>query len=469
MSRLLIVSNRQPSFDSEGGAGGLAVALRAVLEDAGGLWLGWSGETVEVPADEPQRSVRDGIEILSLDLTEREKKGYYRDFANRTLWPLFHGRLDLTRFDHDAYAIYRAVNGRFADTLAALLREDDRIWVHDYHLIPLAGELRRRGVKAPIGFFLHIPFPQSRPLETLPWLMELLGDLCLYDLVGFQTEDCQQNFIDVLTREMEGRVDRERRVHYNGHTVRTGAFPISIDTAAFRRLSTSPVVQRREERLRRRMGPQEWIIGVERLDYSKGLPERFLAFERLLETDRSMRGRISLLQIAAPSREDVVEYKAIQQRLETLVGHINGRFGTEEWPPLRYINRSFSHAQVAALYRRCRIALVTPLCDGMNLVAKEYVAAQDADAPGVLILSRFAGAAEELTDALIVNPYDLDEVAAAIRQALYMPFDERQGRWSRMMALLETHDVHHWTASFLSALKGAAEEKSVAARGSSVA
>lgn len=460
--RLLVVSNRQPTLDSEAGAGGLAVALKAVLQEAGGLWLGWSGGTAPAPGSEPRRSRRDGIELLSLDLTEREREGYYCELANRSLWPLFHGRVDLARFEHDAYAVYRGVNARFAETLAPRLREGDMIWVHDYHLIPLARELRRRGVTAPIGFFLHIPFPQGDLLERLPWLAQLLADFCGYDLVGFQTRGCRQNFLDVMTRATGARADGARGIRHGGREVRTGVFPISIDTAAVRRLATSPRVRWREARLRRQMSPQDWIIGVERLDYSKGLPERFLALERLLETRSAMRGRVSLLQIAAPSREGIAEYAALQERLATLAGRINGRFGTEEWQPIRYITRCYDQSRLAALYRRCRIGLVTPLCDGMNLVAKEYVAAQDARAPGTLILSRFAGAARELTDALLVNPGDLDEVAAAIGRAVDMPLDERRRRWSGMVQRLETHDVHRWARSYVAALETAARERGTA-------
>lgn len=455
MARHLIVSNRQPDFDTEGGAGGLAVALKAALQDRSGIWLGWSGRTVASPSRTPRHRRCDNIETLSIDLTEDEQRGYYLEFANRTLWPLFHGRIDLASFDHSHYATYRAVNRRFAEALLPVVGHGDSVWVHDYHLIPLASELRRLGVSAKIGFFLHIPFPEKHPLETLPWLQDLMDDLCRYDLVGFQTESCRMNFLHTIENHPTSQARTSARSSTGRRSVRTGAFPISIDTGAFRRLATSPAVLRREHRLMRLMGGQDWVLGVERLDYTKGLPERFLAFERLLETQPELRGEVSLMQIAAPSRLDIEEYRHIQRRLETLVGHINGRFATEEWPPLRYINRCFSHAQIAALYRRCRVGLVTPLCDGMNLVAKEYVAAQDEERPGVLILSRFAGAAEQMTDALIVNPHDLQEVAMAIRHALHMGLEERRRRWSRMMADLEANTVQHWVSGFLAALEEA--------------
>ena len=451
MSRLIVASNRIPSQSPESGAGGLAVALEAALEESGGLWFGWSGDTRAAPSARPEIGQRGRTRVASLDLTPDELEGYYEEFSNRALWPLFHGRLDLARFDHGAHRVYRAVNVRFAEALAPMIQESDRVWVHDYHMIPLATELRKLGVKNAIGFFLHIPFPSIQSLERLPWIDEIVNDLCAYDLVGFQTRESETHFCELVSNELGGGITRGL-VSLGDKKVRAGAFPIGIDTAAFANLAGSNRTARRVERLRQMLAGQALVIGVDRLDYTKGLQQRFLAFERLLEEDEDLWGQVSLLQIAAPSREAIAEYQSIKAELEALVGRINGRFSTVEWTPLRYINRTIGHEQLAALYRGSTVGLVTPLCDGMNLVAKEFVAAQQPDDPGVLVLSRFAGAAEQLTDALLVNPHDPRETAGAIRQALWMPLAERRRRWQAMMQCLEANDVHRWWRAFLSAL-----------------
>ncbi len=460
MSRLVVVSNRVPSFSSESNAGGLAVALGAALEESGGLWFGWSGNVAEAAGSVATVVDGDAFALATVDLSRAELRGYYEEFANRALWPLFHGRLDLARFDHDSHAMYRQVNRRFADALHPLIETDDTVWVHDYHLIPLGAELRRLGVSGPLGFFLHIPFPTSQTLAALPWLSELVESLCSYDLIGFQTTKCLRNFRAVVTQQLGGSVADDGTVSIGGRSAKAGVFPVGIDTSAFKALAGSPATQRRVERLRQTVGDQDWIVGVDRLDYTKGLAERFRAFEALLERGAHLHGRVCLVQIAAPSREAIAEYQAIQGELESLVGKINGQFGRLNWTPLRYLNKCFNHTQLAALYRVCRVGLVTPLCDGMNLVAKEYMAAQDPKNPGVLVLSRFAGAAQELTDALLVNPYDASATAEAIERALEMPLAERRKRWESMMHRLETNDVHRWRHDFLEALESACFHKS---------
>lgn len=453
MERLVIVSNRVPSLSTETSAGGLAVALSASLEESGGLWFGWSGAISETPVSEPQLDHRGTFSLATLDLSAEEFSGYYEEFSNRTLWPAFHSRLDLIRPDNKAYQVYRQVNLRFAQALSLITRSDDTIWIQDYHLIPLGKELRRLGETTPLGFFLHIPFPQAETFSALPHHRELLADLCAYDLVGFQTSACAENFREAVLRDLGAKLRSDGSIAYGEHVVRIDAFPVGIDTKAFRELVGSSDVRRRTRRLRDCMHGHKWICGVDRLDYTKGLAERFRAFETALDKAPALQGSVSLVQIAAPSRESVAEYRDMRNRLETLSGSINGRLGTFDWTPIRYLNRAFSQDQLAALYRVSRIGLVTPLRDGMNLVAKEYVAAQDPEDPGVLILSQFAGAAQELTDALIVNPFDIAAVATAIREALMMPLSDRQMRWQRMMNHLETHDVYAWRHGFLKTLE----------------
>ncbi|NIA71457.1 trehalose-6-phosphate synthase [Pelagibius litoralis] len=453
MERLVIVSNRVPSLSLETSAGGLAVALKASLEESGGLWFGWSGTITERPGPQPRLDQCGAFSLATLDLSDEEFHGYYEEFSNRTLWPVFHGRLDLLRPDRKAYQIYRKVSFRFAHALSSLLQTGDAIWIQDYHLVPLGKELRSLGKMAPLGFFLHVPFPQAETFAALPYHRELLSDFCAYDLVGFQTSACAENFREAALRYLGGSLRNDGDIAFGTHSVRVGVFPVGIDTKAFREMAGSSDVQRRTQRLRACMHERDWICGVDRLDYTKGLAERFRAFEMVLDETPALQENISLIQIAAPSRESVLEYRDMRSQLESLSGRINGRLGTFDWAPIRYLNKAFNQAQLAALYRVSRIGLVTPLRDGMNLVAKEYVAAQDPEDPGVLILSRFAGAAQELTNALLVNPFDTSAVAAAIREALRMPLMDRQMRWRQMMNHLETNDVHAWRREFLKALK----------------
>ena len=447
MSRLVVVSNRVPSLADGHCRGGLAVALKAALEEDGGVWLGWSGRLVDNPATEPERLPLNGFGLATIDLSEAEFRGYYEQCANRCLWPLFHGRTDLAGHDRQGYGLYRKVNRRFAQALRSVLGDDDIVWVHDYHLIPLGTELRRLGVTAPLGFFLHTPFPSPDTLASLPWHRDMVEQLCAYDVVGLQTSESRENFQAAVERQSAAKGDSGRASY--GRSMTAGHYPISIDTGHFAALAAAPETQRWCRRFKARMRHQSWAVGVERLDYTKGLAERFLAFEALLEQSPGLRGQLSLVQVAAPSRETVAEYQAMQHQLATLSGRINARLGSFDWTPIRYLNRSFDHTELAALYRVARMGVVTPLRDGMNLVAKEYVAAQDPDDPGVLVLSRFAGAAEELTDAVLVDPRDIMGMARALREALAMPLDERKARWGTLMRHLQRYDVHRWRRRFL--------------------
>ena len=453
MQRIVVVSNRVPAPSGHSSAGGLAVAVSAALQETGGLWFGWSGRLSEDADEAIELAQSNAFTLATTDLTAPQVRGYYEGFANRTLWPLFHGRADLASFDRSDFAAYREVNQCFVRSLAAMLEPGDLIWVHDYHLIPLGEELRKRAIAGPIGFFLHIPFPAPDLLATLPWAADLMRGLCAYDLVGFQTHNDLRNFQDCVIRHLSGSVASDAAIFALGRKLTAAAFPIGIDTARFAAMAASPEVQRLGDRIRRCLSGQSTIIGVDRLDYTKGLVQRLHAFEMLLDAQPERRGRTLLLQIAAPSRETVPEYVEPEGRLEALSGRINARHSELDWTPVRYVNRTFSQRHLAALFRLSRVGLVTPLCDGMNLVAKEYVAAQDPDEPGVLVLSRFAGAAERLHGALLVNPYDVTGVAGALHIALAMPLAERRRRWRDMMAEITEHDVHDWRRRFLDDLE----------------
>jgi trehalose 6-phosphate synthase len=456
MERLVIVSNRVAT-NVRGDEGGLATALRAALQRREAVWFGWSGEVIDGEPG-PARVHHDGrLTRVLLDLKRQDFEGYYGQFANRTLWPLFHYRINLTEYHRDAWAAYRRVNELFAKRLAEMLNPDDTVWVHDYHLIPLGAELRRLGLANRIGFFLHIPFPAPEALATLPVHEALVRALFAYDLVGFQTDGDLQAFSDYVVREADGWMTADGVAHAFGTQVRAGCFPISIDTAGIAAHAARASGTNLAARLRDSLAGCKLIIGVDRLDYTKGLVRRLAAVEQLLETRPHYRRAAVMLQIATPSREDVPEYQQIRAELDAWAGRINGRFGEPDFSPVRYLNRRFRQDTLFGFYRASRVGLVTPLRDGMNLVAKEFVASQPADDPGVLVLSRFAGASRELDAALIVNPFDVHQVADALDRALAMPVEERRERHAAMMARLEEHDVHAWWNSFLGALEPLAD------------
>jgi len=453
-----VVSNRvAPADDSKTQAGGLAVAILEALRKAGGIWFGWSGQIVDQQPDRPRIVESGRITYATMGLIQRDYDEYYNGFANSTLWPLFHYRLDLASFSGRTYAGYQRVNSLFATRLAALLEPDDMVWVHDYHLIPFADQLRTIGMQQRMAFFLHTPFPAPEILVALPSHEQLVRSLCAYDVVGFQTEVDLRCFANYVRFEAGGTVtdmgpDGGCRIEAYGRTVIARAFPISIETAQLASLATQASDSAQTQRLRESLVGRALIIGVDRLDYSKGLPQRFEAFQCLLDRYPANRGQVSFMQVAPPSRADVAEYIAIRKELETLAGHINGRFAEFDWVPIRYLNKSFTRRTLAGFYRHARIGLVTPLRDGMNLVAKEYVACQNPEDPGVLVLSRFAGAAKELDAALIVNPYDVRAVAESMQRGLTMPLEERQERFGAMMKRLHENDITHWRQACVEAL-----------------
>jgi trehalose 6-phosphate synthase len=455
MTRLIVISNRvsvPKGRDGSGAQGGLAPALEAALRESRGIWFGWSGEKTDEFTGHIDLQRRHGVTTATIDLQEQDVDEYYNGYANRTLWPLFHYRIDLAEYDRSFGAGYERVNERFAETVSPLIEPDDLVWVHDYHLVPLGQQLRQRGVKNRIGFFLHIPWPPHRLMVSLPYHQRLVRSMLAYDLIGFQTEEWLESFHHYIERELGGTVEADGTIRVGDRVTRAAAFPIGIDVAEFDEPLAAADARNAYETLRRSAEGKKVIIGVDRLDYSKGIAERFAGYRRFLEEHEDMRGRVSLLQIAPPSRGEVHTYSHIRAELDELSGRINGEFAHVDWVPIRYVNQGYPRAALSGFYRAADIGLVTPLRDGMNLVAKEYVASQDPDDPGVLILSRFAGAAHQMSEALLVNPYSKDEISDAIRKALDMPRRERARRWEQLIEGVRRDDVQAWRRAFVEAL-----------------
>jgi trehalose 6-phosphate synthase len=456
--RLVVVSNRiaVEAPGSKGASGGLAVAVLAALRSSGGIWFGWSGEVSATPAAAPALIQGDGLIYATLDLQRQDYDQYYNGFANRVLWPMMHYRPSLVEFRRGDFSAYMRVNRQFAAHLAPLLRPADFVWVHDYHLMPLGDELRQLGIEQPIGFFLHTPFPAAEVFRVLPTHAKIMRAMCAYDLVGFQTADDLYNFCDYLRRWSGAELGPDGEIAVFGRRLRAAVFPIGIDVDAIAGQAEQSVGSRHMRRMHESLRDRSLVLGVDRLDYSKGLEPRFRAFQRLLELYPETRGHVTLMQIAPPTRTDVPEYLEIRRSLEEAAGHINGRFAEFDWMPLRYLNKTFNQRTLCGFLRAAHVGLVTPMRDGMNLVAKEYVAAQDPQQPGALVLSSFAGAARELTDALIINPTDIDGMAEAMHDALAMPLGERIERWQSMMAVLRRNSIAAWREKFVQALAEAA-------------
>jgi trehalose 6-phosphate synthase len=456
MKRIVVVSNRVGLPGGGESSGGLVTGVRAAMRGRGGLWLGWSGKVAATASDEPAFVRADGIEFATVDLNDAAYRDYYLGFANGTLWPLCHFRLGLIEYAREQAEAYAAANERFARILMPLLRPDDLIWVHDYHLIPFARALRRLGCQHRIGFFLHIPLPPPRALAILPKHRELFSSLLDYDLVGLQTaEDVEA--LRAYCRQTLGHLVRpDGTVMGPQRRTATGVFPIGIDAGPQQQMAAEAAQRNTTRRLIESLGGRKLILGVDRLDYSKGLAHRFEAFGRLLSAHPQWKRRVTYLQIAAPSRIEIVRYRDARRELEHLAGKINGKFAEFDWQPIRYLNRGFKPATLAGFYRAADVGLVTPLRDGMNLVAKEYVASQDPAKPGVLVLSPFAGAAAELDRALFANPFDIDDIADALHAALIMPSEERRERWAALNAAIAQHDTDRWQQNFVAALEATA-------------
>jgi len=454
MNRLVVVSNRVPSPAAAGNqAGGLAVALDGLMAKRGGVWFGWSGKVSAGAASAPvTTSEADKVSFVTVDLTQSEHDRYYSGFSNGLLWPLLHTLPELMTFDRRDAQVYRDVNARLADALLPLLRPDDLIWVHDYHLMTMPAMLRARHVRNPIGFFLHIPFPGPDALASVSEMPALIRDLLSADLIGFQTDRDAENFA-AAAQALAGALDYvDGWLHLPGRRVRLGVFPVEIDSYEFAATATRAWRGQATERLRRSLQGQRLILGVDRLDPTKGLLQRISGYRRLLETRPDWSRQITLLQIAAVSRKDVVPYRTLRTALDHEAGSINSEYGDPDWTPLRIVARAGARNQMAGYMREARVGLVTPLRDGMNLVAKEYVAAQDPQNPGALVLSRFAGAARQLEAALLVNPHDADDMADAMDTALRMELAERQERWQAMWQAIAPASPLGWGRSFLAAL-----------------
>ena len=462
--RLLIVANRLPlTLHTSGGvvrvepsAGGLATGLRGPHEQGEGLWFGWPGSLHGLKAavrTEALAALR-ARRFVPIELSADEVDGYYNAVANGVLWPVCHYMLERPPLETPDWTVFRAVNARFADAIAAQWRPGDVIWVHDFHLMLLPRMLRERLPQARIGFFLHIPFPSSEVFRVLPWREELLRGLLGADLIGFHTLAYLRHFAASLLRLLGLEVEVDR-VAVDGRDVRLTALPMGIDVAHFEGLAADPALQAEAAQLRQERGGGKLVLGIDRLDYTKGIPRRLLAFERLLERRQPDDPPVQLVQVAVTSRGEVNEYRSFKRSVDELVGRINGRFGTPGHTPIRYMNRGLDSRGVAALYLAADVMLVTPLRDGLNLVAKEFVATRT-DGDSTLVLSEFAGVAAELGDAIMFNPYDLDGGAAAIERAILMPEDERRRRMASLREAVTQHDVHGWVRTFLGELQAPA-------------
>ena len=471
MTRLLIVSNRLPvTVTMEDGeahvvpsVGGLATGLRGPHQRTGGVWIGWPGQAA--PSHPKRRA--ELAQLLAAHrtapvwLTQTEVTRFYEEVSNGVVWPLFHYLIDQVPLHVEHWDVYEAANVRFADAVVAQYRPGDTIWVHDYQLMRLPALLRARLPDARIGFFLHIPFPSEELFATLPARTAVLQGLLGADLIGFHTAAYARHFAESVTRVLH-RPATPERVEIDGRTVRIGVFPMGVDAAALGNRAVQPEVDAQLAALAPDAASEHDValfVGVDRLDYTKGIPRRLLAFEQLLVQHPELRERVRLIQVAVPSRTAVRAYQRFRHELDALVGRINGAFGTPRWTPIHYLYRSVPEAQLLALYRAARVMLVTPVRDGMNLVAKEFVACRTDD-DGVLVLSEFVGAASELTDALCVNPYDVDGAAATYYQALMLPREERQRRMRALRARVLTYDVHAWADAFLATLAGVNPERS---------
>jgi trehalose 6-phosphate synthase/phosphatase len=461
MARLLLVSNRLPVMLKVEGQqvhvspspGGLATGLKGPHQQSGGHWIGWPGD-VSALDDVQLRELDAQLEALRcvpMHLSPAEVHSYYEGFANRVLWPLFHYLLDRIPLHSRDWEAYRKVNERFADVAARHYRKGDLIWVHDYQLLLLPRLLRDRLPEALIGFFLHIPFPSSEVFRILPWRESLLDGLLGADLIGFHTLTYVRHFANSLSRVLGVGTEVDRIVH-RGREIRLGAFPMGVDAAFFSSLAESPEVRAQVEEIRQHAQGHRILLGVDRLDYTKGIPRRLLALERLLEREPALRGKIRLIQVAVPSRTKVDAYEAFRHQVDELVGRINGAYGTIGSTPIHYLYQSFGEKELTALYRAADVMLITALRDGMNLVAKEFVASRT-DEDGVLVLSEFAGAASELGEAVMINPYDVDNMSRAMLQALAMPEEERKLRIRTLRHRVAEFDVHRWAHAFISALE----------------
>jgi trehalose 6-phosphate synthase len=452
--RLIIVSNRV-AMPKKGGAaaGGLTVGVLAALEDQGGVWFGWNGKLTESQSGAPEVVRQGKIDYATIPLNETDYEQYYNGYSNKVLWPVCHYLLDFIRYYPDDFEGYKRVNAQFAHKLSSLIQPDDVIWVHDYHLIPLAAELRSAGIDNPIGFFLHVPFPSYEALRAVPGHEYLLRCLCAYDVLGFHTPSDLAAFKTCLREPIvDAQIEDDNTIRVPGGTLTADVYPIGVDVDGIIKLAEEAEGSKKLKDMIDSLVGRQLVIGVDRLDYSKGLTKRFLSYERLLEKYPNAQNNLVMMQVAPPTRTGVRQYEEIRSELEQTAGRINGRFSEMDWVPIRYLNKGIDRKTLMGLFRHAVVGVVTPVRDGMNLVAKEYVAAQDPEDPGMLVLSSLAGAAHELDRAIIVNPYDRDNVADGIANALNMPLAERQERHAHMLEVLRKNDITAWRTRFVNDL-----------------
>jgi trehalose 6-phosphate synthase len=462
---IVVVSNRVARIEPEEPvSGGLASALLPVVRNSGAIWVGSSGKLRDASRKDSFAEIEafGSGALATVDLPAAHYQGFYEGFANSGLWPALHSRTDLIQVTAEHYRSYREVNAFMARALLRFLRGDASFWIQDYHFLTLAAELRRLGVERPIGFFLHTPWPPRVMMQSVPHHRELVQAMLAYDLIGFQTREDQQNFKDYIKQELGLGVGSDLIVSDFGRS-RVATFPIGIDVDDFAGRAARAANRPEVLRLRSSLQNAKLVLGVDRLDYSKGIANRIRAFDRLLASEPALKRQVSLLQIAVPTRGQIEAYRALKTELATLVGEVNGRHAEVDWIPIRYVNKGYAQSTLAGFYRMAHLGLVTPLHDGMNLVAKEYVAGQNPSDPGVLVLSEFAGAAKELDAALLVNPHDVDGMGRAISTGLVMPIEERRERWQAMIDKLKAHSIQFWFADFVHALS---EVRRAAASGS---
>ncbi|RJY08682.1 alpha,alpha-trehalose-phosphate synthase (UDP-forming) [Aurantiacibacter aquimixticola] len=463
MPRLVVISNRvavPKARGVPGAQGGLAGALNAALKANGGIWFGWSGEETDkfTGSINYVRSA-EGVTTATIDLEHQDVEEYYNGYANSTLWPLFHYRIDLTRYEREFGKGYERVNERFAESALPLIEPEDSVWVHDYHLLPLGERLRSMSIENRMGFFLHTPWPPTNLFVSLPYHERLVRAMLHYDLLGFQNNTWLESFLHYCGKELGADVAPETgAVTLEGKTTIARAYPIGIDFDHFMSKGDTGEARQAQQRLMASTRRRTAMIGVDRLDYSKGLPERLDGISRFFDRHPERTRDLVFIQIAPPSREDIGSYQQIRATLEQKAGQINGARSDVDVVPVRYVNRGYAQEELFGFYRASKIGLVTPLRDGMNLVAKEYVAAQDPDDPGVLILSMFAGAAQQFDcdgeGALLINPHSADDIAHNIRIALDMPLEERKSRYEKLITSVREENVQRWTENFVGDLAG---------------
>lgn len=449
MSKLIVLSNRVSLPNpNQTTAGGLAVALQDALNDIGGVWLGWNGEQVESQADVHfHQSLHRGVDYITCPLTKDQYQKYYSGFANNTLWPAMHDRADLIEYHPEEYDVYQQVNRLFAQKLQQIAQPEDMIWIHDYHFLSVAHYCRELGMQNRIGFFLHIPFASLEIWTLIPQARLLIQDLSQYDVIGLQTAQDQQQCLQVARHFLGLPASTDNKLHYKKHQAMVQCYPIGINPQLIQKAATQETCNPYFDF--KKMHNQKTIIGVDRIDYSKGLIERFDALAAFLQHYPEYQQQITDLQIACPCRMDILAYQKLFSALKTKVQQINQQFAQQDWLPINCIHETVSHDYLMNIYRQSDICWVNSLRDGMNLVAKEFIAAQDPSDPGVLILSKYTGAAAQMTEALIVDPHDQDSMLKALKKALEMPKAERMARYKQLMMGLKHFDINDWRNAIL--------------------